>query len=83
MLKPLRISNVVIMTIALLMVGCAPPPPLNTPFNFQETQARMLPGTVTVIGSSFRRSSKGEVKSCAGLPIMLIPVTAYSSELFQ
>lgn len=41
------------------------------------------PGTATIVGDVFLVTKSGEVKKGAGFPIILTPVTSYSTEWFQ
>ena len=68
-----------IFTMALLTVtaGCALP--LVNKFDPAEAQAALEPGNNTIIGNAFFRHVYG-IRECAGLPVQLIPVTAYSTE---
>ena len=40
-------------------------------------------GTSSIVGQAFLRTSSGDVKFGAGLPVILTPVTSYSAEWFK
>jgi hypothetical protein len=53
---------------------------LSTPYDSKEARRKLVPGRNTVRGTATARLPGGEVKTCAGKPVTLVPVTAYSSE---
>lgn len=65
-----------------LMTGCATPKPvqLTANFNTQEASELIKPGVNILSGSALIRQNGGGVVTCAGLPIQLIPKTAYAAE---
>jgi len=72
---------VLIFLAATTLIGCAP----------IERQARFIEseytpylgrGTSSIVGQAFLRTRGGDVKTAAGLPVVLTPVTSYSAEWF-
>ncbi|MBG3877750.1 hypothetical protein FVW20_12190 [Desulfovibrio oxamicus] len=53
---------------------------LSTPYDSKEARRKLAPGKNTIRGTATARTPGGEVASCAGKPVTLVPVTAYSSE---
>jgi hypothetical protein len=53
---------------------------LKTPFDEALTRHQLRPGSARIEGSAFLRQQGGGVVTCAGYPILLIPVTPYSRE---
>ncbi|WP_156925223.1 hypothetical protein [Nitratidesulfovibrio termitidis] len=53
---------------------------LNTPYDSKEARRKLAPGRNTIRGTASARTPGGEVVTCAGKPVTLVPVTAYSSE---
>ncbi len=65
----------------LLLAGCATGPVLlQSRFNPAEVAWFAGRGTNTIEGSAIVRSYNGKVKTCAALPVMLLPVSAYARE---
>ena len=71
-------------TVVAALAGCAPMTPtlveLKTPFNELVTQIPMRPGKNEITGSAFMRRNDGNLVTCAGHAVDLIPVTDYSTE---
>ena len=69
---------------ATALAGCAMPQQkpisLRAPFNVGEAAALTKPGVNIVSGSALIRQNGGGVVTCAGLPIVLVPQTAYATE---
>lgn len=66
---------------ALILAGCAGGPvTLQSRFDPAEVAWFSARGTNTIEGSAIVRSYNGTVKTCAALPVMLFPVTAYARE---
>lgn len=65
-----------------LLASCAAPAPvtMSSTYNPQEVAWALANGNNTITGSAVLRTRGGDVKTCAGLPAALIPVSAYSSE---
>ncbi|MGJ3523581.1 hypothetical protein ACR4XJ_11170 [Nitratidesulfovibrio sp. D1] len=53
---------------------------LATPYDSKEARRKLAPGKNTIRGTATARTPGGEVATCAGKPVTLVPVTAYSSE---
>ncbi|HEU6438632.1 MAG TPA: hypothetical protein VE028_14410 [Nitratidesulfovibrio sp.] len=53
---------------------------LSTPYDSKEARRKLAPGKNTIRGTASARTPGGEVATCAGKPVTLVPVTAYSSE---
>jgi len=72
---------------ALLLAGCAaaPPPPytMTTPFRDADFGAYSGIGRGSVHGQAFLKTEGGDVKTCAGNPVKLVPATAYNEEKIQ
>jgi len=69
------------MTIASLLMGCAAQTVVvQAPFDADQAAALVKPGVDIVSGSALIRQNGGGVVTCAGLPILLVPKTAYASE---
>ncbi len=69
------------MTIASLLTGCAAQTVMvQAPFDAEQAAALVKPGVNIISGSALIRQNGGGVVTCAGLPILLVPKTAYASE---
>jgi hypothetical protein len=65
-----------------LLAACAPAPIiLSNRFNPDEVAWSKQRGTAVVRGQDFLRTQGGEVRTCAGLPVTLVPRSAYSQEV--
>ena len=53
---------------------------LSTPYDSKEARRKLAPGKNTIRGTASARTPGGDVATCAGKPVTLVPVTAYSSE---
>ncbi|MBZ2171582.1 hypothetical protein [Nitratidesulfovibrio sp. SRB-5] len=53
---------------------------LSTPYDSKEARRKLAPGKNTIRGTASARTPGGEVATCAGKPVTLVPVTAYSDE---
>lgn len=66
---------------ALILAGCSSEPvALNSRFDPAEIAWFSARGTNTIEGTAIVRTYNGTVKSCAALPVMLIPVSSYARE---
>ncbi|HSM95199.1 MAG TPA: hypothetical protein VLT91_04085 [Rhizomicrobium sp.] len=68
------------------LAGCAqlaPPPPyeMQTPFNRADFTAWMGAGPGDIKGQAFMKTVGGDVKTCAGNPVYLLPDNAFDREL--
>lgn len=75
-----------ILSLAVLITGCAPTMiPLSVaPADVNVASAMLGPGTSTIKGSAFMRKPNGEVVTCAGSDVFLIPATpSASSEMHR
>jgi hypothetical protein len=67
--------------VALLgAVGCVQHVTMQSTFNPAEVQWAKAEGDNTIQGSALLRTMGGEVRTCAGLAVVLIPVTRFASE---
>lgn len=80
MLKKLAL----IASVGGVLTGCALPQQkpitIHAPFNVGEAGALTRPGVNMISGSALIRQNGGGVVTCAGLPILLVPQTAYARE---
>lgn len=70
----------------LALGGCAitqPPPATRIPFPQAEYDALPKSGTGTITGQAFLKTRGGDVKTAAGTPVVLNPVTSYSRDWFK
>jgi hypothetical protein len=77
----MKLGLIVLWVFAL--VGCAVPTKvvqLKNSFDEVETAKLLQRGPNTIKGSALLRQQGGGVVTCAGLPVRLVPVTAYSAE---
>ncbi len=76
-----RLSIIAILFIA----GCVAPTPyhLTTPFAEGDFQPWAGSGPATLQGQAFLKTVGGDVKTCAGAVVVLIPANAYDRELIQ
>lgn len=69
---------------ALALVSCVTPPAprLTLAHSFDPAQVAWFnaPGNATLAGQALLRTRGGEARTCAGLPVELIPVSDYASE---
>ena len=80
MFRELKISFIAVS--ALAAAGCASPSKvfINSKFDTGEANNLLAAGKNTVKGSALIRQMAGGVVTCAGLPVTLIPATAYADE---
>lgn len=65
----------------LILAGCASEPvTLQSHFDPGEVAWFSARGTNTLSGTAFLRNYRGNAKSCAGLAVTLMPVSAYARE---
>jgi len=65
------------------IAGCSRPYQMTTPFNELEFLPYLGYGTSTIQGQAFLKTRGGAVRYAAGNTVSLIPVTSYSSEVWQ
>ena len=68
---------------ALVLAGCASnlrTVQLQQDFDVEAARRLAQPGINIVEGSALIRQQDGDVVTCAGLPVLLVPKTAYSEE---
>jgi hypothetical protein len=70
----------------ICLAGCAANRPvqygtLHTPYNDADYAWSTAPGTASVAGQAFLRTNGGDVKTCAGSDVALIPDGAYTQEM--
>src|SRR5690242_9628440 len=67
-----------------LLTGCVPPSPpyqITTPFSETDFKAWDGAGPATLQGQAFLKTVGGDVKTCAGEAVSLMPATAYNTEI--
>ena len=67
----------------LFLAGCETTKMQQMLFVEQEFDAYSAKGTGRIIGEAFAKTKGGDVKLAAGLPVILVPRTAYTEERFQ
>lgn len=72
--------SLLILPLFLLLTGCLQQYTIKNNFNEAEAQNALKPGKNTIKGSALIRQNSGNVVTCAGTEISLIPVTEYSNE---
>ncbi|CDT53427.1 putative lipoprotein [Vibrio coralliirubri] len=77
-MKKLSLIAVAIGSIAL--AGCATVTPMQNTFAPSDVEWSQEEGDATVRGQAFLRTVGGEVKTCAGYQIDMVPVSPYSEE---
>lgn len=69
------------LTTAVLTAGCATiEVPINSSFSSTEVSWFNAEGTNSIEGSAFMRTKGGDVKTCAGYDVTLMPYSNYASE---
>jgi len=78
-------KTLLIFSIIFVFIACAPLTPPIQRMNFPESEYLALKstGSATIHGQAFMRTRGGEVRTAAGLNILLNPVTSYSNEWYQ
>lgn len=80
-----KIQFALVCVVLLVMGGCAQMMVKNVSltnhFDAEESRSALEPGNNTIKGSAVIRRNDGVVVTCAGMPVQIIPVTAYSSEI--
>lgn len=86
---PMRSTGIVAIAVIVLS-GCAtvapaPEPDLrplvviDVPFDVEQAERSLLPGSNTIRGNAFMRQQGGGVVTCAGSEVVLVPATAYAT----
>ena len=69
---------------ALLMTGCATVPPTDVPISSKFSKSDVAwfnsAGTGKLEGSAFLRTRGGEIRTCAGYEVQLLPYSSYAAE---
>lgn len=76
-----KLNSALAVFAALSLTACAtaaPPILLTSPYDAMAHNVQ--PGGNTISGNAVLRTVGGDVKTCAGFPVKLVPATAYSSE---
>lgn len=63
------------------LTSCASPYTIKTSFNPEEVQWSLKSGTSTIKGQGFLRTVGGDIKTCAGYPVDIVPYSKYSAEI--
>ena len=66
--------------ITSVLSGCVTPPKMNQSFEYKDVEWVHEKGTAIVTGQAFLKTVGGDVKTCAGNTIKLVPSSAYSDE---
>jgi hypothetical protein len=69
---------------AVLLSGCVPPTPpyqITAPFSEADFKPWDGSGPATLQGQAFLKTVGGDVKTCAGEKVSLMPATAYNREI--
>ena len=79
----MRKSLVITVFLAASVAACATPAPITmaSTYSASELAWAQAEGNNTIAGSAVLRTVGGDVKTCAGLEVGLIPVGSYTSEL--
>ena len=70
------------MTVFSGLFGCMPMTPVVMQNSFNQAEAEYIfqEGPHMISGQSFMRTNGGDVRTCAGMEVSLVPQTAYSTE---
>jgi hypothetical protein len=82
----MKIKIIIISIVALLISACVnqvQPHQMATPFSEKDFARYAKKGTSSITGQAFLKTRGGEVRFGAGETVTLIPVTAYSNELWN
>ena len=76
-MRPLAIASL------LAVCACAAPPPYAIQASFNRDQIAWIqsPGTGAIKGQAFLKTVGGDVKTCAGNIVVLLPSSAYTREI--
>lgn len=76
----MRSANVIGLVLGLLASACSTPTPLHSRFDPSAVAWFSQRGTNSIFGTALVRSLSGVAKTCAALPVVLFPDTAYARE---
>lgn len=76
-------SVLFILLAAFVTVSCSTPQALQAQFNEIEFAPYREEGSGTVTGQAFLKTRGGEVRFGAGNEVVMVPVTSYTTEIFQ
>jgi len=80
----MRVKFIAGMCAVFILTGCAGQViPISREFHPEEAKRLAAPGPNIISGSALIRQQGGGVVTCAGLPINLIPKTAYATERME
>lgn len=74
--------KLVAIALLLFVAGCVQNVNIDTPFNPEIHAFAVKPGKATISGQAFFRRQDGMVVYAAGSPVLLLPATAYTREMF-
>jgi hypothetical protein len=72
----------IVAALAVALSGCVQSVNITTPFNPAEHAYAAQAGRATVAGQAFMRRNDGIVVYAAGSPVLLLPYTSYTREIF-
>lgn len=76
-----KIKSILVVAAIVLATGCAATQvQLNSRFDAVEAKKLMEKGGNTIVGSAFLRQRDGDLVTCSGFVVQLVPVTAYATE---
>jgi hypothetical protein len=86
--KVYLLHNSAFLILSIALVGCAAAPPprrvsITTPFSDADFQPWAGTGNASIRGQAFLKTVGGDVKTCAGQQVVLIPDNAYSREMIS
>lgn len=64
-----------------VLASCASPYTMKNNFNPDEVKWSLQDGTAVIKGQGFLRTVGGDVKTCAGYPVKLVPYSSYTEEI--
>lgn len=65
---------------SLFLAGCAQQYTIKNSFDAREVSWVKSQGKNTIDGEAFLRTNGGEVRTCAGAPVIIVPISTYSTE---
>lgn len=77
-------ETLIALVVASALVGCAQKPyVIQNTYDPSEYQWSNAKGTASILGQAFMRTVGGDVKTCAGAPVFLVPDTRYVEEIVR